>query len=204
MTELKSPADLRRVYREPSAPVRDKALPKIDKHAAHYIALSPFFCIGSSGVDGLADVSPRGGEPGFVHVLDDQHIAFPDRPGNNRLDTLGNITHSSGVGLLFFVPGIDEMLRLNGTASVTTAENLMQRFLHGGKLPRSVVLVEAREVYFHCTKALRRSDLWNPDKRVARSAFPSFGQIAKDQLNSVIPAALIDFALARDAKKNLY
>lgn len=204
MTELKSPADLRGIYREPSAPVRDKALAHIDKHAAHYIALSPFFCIGSSGVDGLADVSPRGGEPGFVHVLDDRHIAFPDRPGNNRLDTLGNITHSPGVGLLFFVPGIDEMLRFNGIASLTTREDLMQRFLHAGKRPRSVVLIEAREVYFHCTKALRRSDLWNPDKRIPRTEFPSFGQIAKDQLNTVIPAALIDFALARDAKKNLY
>lgn len=204
MAELKSETDLRRLYREPSRPVREKALPRIDRHAAHFIALSPFFCIGSSGADGLADVSPRGGEPGFVQVVSETCIAFPDRPGNNRLDTLSNLTHNPGVGLLFFVPGIDEMLRLNGISSINTHDDLMRRFVHEGKSPRSVILVEAREVYFHCSKALRRSDLWNPAKRVARSEFPTLGQIAKEQLNSVVPASLIDYALARDAKKNLY
>lgn len=204
MTELKSKSDLRRVYREPAQPVRDKALARIDKHASHFIALCPFFCIGSTGMDGLADVSPRGGEPGFVHVLDETRIAFPDRPGNNRLDTLTNVTHNPAVGLLFFLPGVDEMLRLNGIASATTRDDLMQRFVHEGKRPRSVVMVEVREVYFHCSKALRRSDLWNSAKHIKRSEFPTLGQIAKDQLKTVIPAALIDYALARDAKKNLY
>lgn len=204
MTELKSETDLRRVYRYPAPPVRDKALSKIDKHAAHFIELSPFFCIGSAGADGLADVSPRGGEPGFVHLLDKTRIAWPDRPGNNRLDTLSNVTHNPAVGSLFFVPGIDEMLRINGIASTTMAGNLMQRFIHEGKQPRSVIIVEVREIYFHCSKALRRSGLWNPAKRVERSAFPTLGQIARDQLGSIIPAALIDYALARDAKKNLY
>jgi len=204
MTELKSESDLRRVYRNPAQPVRDKALANIDGHAAHFIARSPFLCIGSAGADGLADVSPRGGEPGFVHVLDEAHIAFPDRPGNNRLDTLTNVTHNPAVGMLFFVPGIDEMLRINGFASTSRTDDLMQRFVHEGKRPRSVIIVEVREVYFHCSKALRRSDLWNPAKRVSRSEFPTLGQIAKDQLRSIVPASLIDYALARDAKKNLY
>jgi hypothetical protein len=204
MTELKSETDLRSIYRRPAPPVRDKVLSRIDKHAAHFIALSPFFCIGSAGADGLADVSPRGGEPGFVHVLDETHIAWPDRPGNNRLDTLSNITHNPGVGLLFFLPGIDEMLRLNGLATTTICDDLMQRFIHQGRRPRSVIIVELREVYFHCSKALRRSDLWNPAKRLDRTAFPTLGQIARDQLGSIFPASLIDYALARDAKKDLY
>jgi PPOX class probable FMN-dependent enzyme len=202
--DLQSEPGLRSVYPEPTKYVREKALPKLDQHTRRFIELSPFFCIGSFGPDQLADVSPRGGEPGFVHALDDAHVAFPDRPGNNRLDTLTNIMHTPAVGLLFFIPGVHEMLRLNGVASVTTREDLMQRFVHDGKRPRSVILIEVREVYLHCSKALRRSDLWNPDKRVDRSALPTFGQIAKDQFGTVLPARIIDFALERDAKKNLY
>ncbi|MEJ0025036.1 MAG: pyridoxamine 5'-phosphate oxidase family protein [Rhizomicrobium sp.] len=202
--ELRSEADLRTTYAEPSQGARDKALDHVDVHARAFIALSPFFCIGSSRPDDLADVSPRGGEPGFVHVLDAKRLAFPDRPGNNRLDTLTNIVRAPAVGLLFFIPGFDEMLRINGLATVSTAEDLMARFVVEGKRPRSVVVVAVRESYLHCTKALRRSDLWNPGKRVPRSALPSFGQMVKDQLKSIVPAKIIDFALDQDARKNLY
>lgn len=195
---------LRELYARPAKAVLDKSLPHLEKHSRRFLELSPFFCIGSSQPSGLADVSPRGGEPGFVHALDDMRIAFPDRPGNNRLDTITNILEQPAVGLLFFVPGIDEMLRINGHASISANQALMQRFLHDGKQPRSVVVVETREVYFHCSKALRRSDLWNPDKRVPRSTFPTLGQIARDQLRLLIPARVIDFALKQDAKRNLY
>jgi uncharacterized protein len=149
-------------------------------------------------------VSPRGGEPGFVHALDDGHIAFPDRPGNNRLDTITNILHQPAVGLLFFLPGVQEMLRINGLAAISTEESLMARFVHEGKRPRSVVVIATREVYFHCSKALRRSDLWNPEKHLPRGAFPTLGQIARDQLKLLLPTKLIDFALNQDAKRNLY
>jgi PPOX class probable FMN-dependent enzyme len=195
---------LRAVYQQPMKAVREKSLPHLDRHSRRFIELSPFFCIGSSQPNGLADVSPRGGEPGFVHALDDGHIAFPDRPGNNRLDTLTNILHQPAVGLLFFLPGVHEMLRVNGLASISTEEPLMARFVHDAKRPRSVVVIETREVYFHCSKALRRSDLWNPDKHLPKGVFPSLGQIARDQLKLLIPARVIDFALRQDAKKNLY
>lgn len=204
MTDLASESDLRSVYDEPAKAVQDKAFPHFDKHSRHYISLSPFFCIGSSRADGLADVSPRGGEPGFAHVIDDTHLAFPDRPGNNRLDTLTNIVHQSAVGLLFFLPGVDDMLRVNGIASISTETGLMERFRHDGKLPRSVIVVETREVYFHCSKALRRSDLWNPEKKLAKGDFPSLGKIARDQFKLLVPAKVIDMALDHDAKKNLY
>lgn len=201
---LTDEAALRAVYGEATKAVREKSFPHLDKHSRHYLELCPFFCIGSNRPDGLADVSPRGGEPGCVHAIDDTHIAFPDRPGNNRLDTLVNIVHNPAVGMLFFLPGVDDMMRINGIATVTTEPALMERFVHEGKAPRSVVLIETREVYFHCSKALRRSDLWNPEKHVPKGGFPSLGQIARDQFKLPIPSQLIDFALKRDAKKNLY
>jgi PPOX class probable FMN-dependent enzyme len=203
-SQLADERALRTVYAQPSKPVVEKSFAALDKHSQRFIELSPFFCIGSSRPDGLGDVSPRGGEPGFTHVLDDRRIAFPDRPGNNRLDTLTNIMHRSAVGLLFFVPGVDEMLRVNGVASVTLQDDLVSRFVHDGKPPRSVVVVETHEVYFHCSKALRRSDLWNPDKRLPKGSFPTLGQIVRDQFKLLIPARVIDFAIGRDAKKNLY
>lgn len=196
--------ELRNIYDEPAKAIRDKALLKLDQHSKHFIELSPFFCISSQGKDGLGDVSPRGGEPGFVHVLDDTHLAFPDRPGNNRLDTLENLLTSQGIGMLFFLPGVNEMLRLNGIATITIDEGLMQRFIHENKRPRAVIAVEVKEVYMHCSKALRRSELWNPEKHISRQEFPTFGQIAKDQYKLFVPAKLIDIALDHDAKKNLY
>jgi len=168
---LATEGDLRTAYASPAKAVMEKVFPHLDPHSRHFIALSPFFCIGSSRPDGLADVSPRGGEPGFVHAIDDTHIAFPDRPGNNRLDTLTNIVHQPAVGLLFFLPRVEEMLRINGIATIATEESLMSRFIHDSRHPRSVVLVETREVYFHCSKALKRSDLWDPDKRLPKGAF---------------------------------
>lgn len=202
--EIEDEAALRAVYRQPAKAIREKAFPHLDKHSRRFLELSPFFCIGSNQPNGLADVSPRGGEPGLVHALDDTHIAFPDRPGNNRLDTLINILHQPAVGLLFFLPGVDDMMRINGLASISTEESLMLRFVHETKRPRSVVVVETREVYFHCSKALRRAHLWNPEKQLPKGAFPSLGQIARDQFGLPIPARLIDFALKQDAKKNLY
>lgn len=106
-------AGLRRFYAHPAKAVRDKSFPHLDRHSRRYIELSPFFCIGSSRADGLADVSPRGGEPGFVRALDDRHLAFPDLPGNNRLDTLSNVVHQPEVGMLFLLPGVEDMLRVN-------------------------------------------------------------------------------------------
>ncbi|MCG6204311.1 pyridoxamine 5'-phosphate oxidase family protein [Rhodopseudomonas sp. HC1] len=197
-------AALRTVYPEVSNPVRDKAIDHIDDFARQFIALSPFFCIGSSRPDSLADVSPRGGEPGFVHVLDDKRIAFPDRPGNNRLDTLTNLVHAPAAGLLFLIPGFEETLRINGTASITTDAELMERFMADGKLPRSVIVVEVVEVYLHCSKALKRSELWNPDKRIDRSVLPTWGQMLRKQGRAFVPAKLIDFVIGQDAKRNLY
>ena len=200
---LKSEEALRTVYPDPGQ-TRGKVLPALEKHARTFIGLSPFLCIGTSRPDGLGDVSPRGGEPGFVHVLDDTHLAMPDRPGNNLIDTLWNISHSPSVGLLFFVPGFEEMLRVNGVAEITTDPEMMERFVFDGKKPRSVMIIEVREAFFHCPKALKRSGLWDPSKHVPREKMPSFGQIIRDQMKLLVPAKLIDMGLKKDAKDNLY
>lgn len=197
-------AALRSIYPQASKPVRDKAINYLDDFALKFISLSPFFCIGSSRPDSLADVSPRGGEAGFVHALDSRRLAFPDRPGNNRLDTLTNILHSPAIGLLFFIPGVDETLRINGTAGVSIQDDLISRFIVDGKRPRSVIVIDVVEVYLHCSKALKRSDLWNPDKRIARSSLPTWGEMLRNQGRAFVPARLIDFVIGQDAKRNLY
>jgi PPOX class probable FMN-dependent enzyme len=204
MSELATDADLRTVYKAPAGGAVGKDIAQIDGHFAHFISLSPFLCIGTTGAGGLGDVSPRGGEPGFVHVLDARTLAMPDRPGNNRLDSLGNITAHPGVGLLFFVPGFEDMLRVNGLARITTDPALMERFTADGKAPRSVVLIEVKEAYLHCQKAVRRAGLWRAEAQVDRGAFPTAGEIYRDQLKLDMEAGRIDAALEKDARDNLY
>lgn len=206
---ISNEAGLRAIYPQPSDGARMKQLAFLDRHCQRFIELSPFLCIGTLGADGGADVSPRGGAPGFVHVLDASRLAMPDRPGNNRLDTLGNLAESNvagraAVGLLFFIPGFEEMLRVNGRATTVTTPDLMARFAEDGRLPRSVLLIEVEEAFLHCTKALKRAGLWDASRHTPRDALPSFGQMLKDQLNAPIPAEAIDHMLEADARENLY
>lgn len=204
MKQLETEADLRTVYKTPAGGAVGKDIGHIDRHFANFIALSPFLCMGTTGPDGLGDVSPRGGEPGFVHVLDPKTLAMPDRPGNNRLDSLGNLTRNPGVGLLFFVPGFEDTLRVNGLARLTAAPDLMERFTADGKPPRSVMLIDVKEAYFHCPKAIKRSGLWRPEAHVDRAAFPTMGEVYRDQLKLEVEPGKIDAALEKDAKDNLY
>ena len=204
MSDLNTEADLRTVYKQPGGGAVGKDIAQIDAHFAHFMSLSPFLCIGTAGENGLCDVSPRGGEPGFVHVIDARTLAMPDRPGNNRLDSLGNITRNPGVGLLFFVPGFEDTLRVNGVAHVTTEPELMARFTTDGKPPRSVVLIDVKEAYLHCVKAIKRAGLWTQEAQVDRATFPTAGQVYRDQLKLEIPGEVIDASLDQDARDNLY
>jgi PPOX class probable FMN-dependent enzyme len=137
--------------------------------------------IGTANANGKADVSPRGDQPGFVLILDDNTIFIPERPGNNRVDTLINITENPNVGLLFMVPGFDETLRVNGRASVVKDEALLERCAVKGRVPKIGVMVAIEEAYLHCAKAFRRSKLWDPDSRQDRKEMPSLGKIILDQ-----------------------
>ena len=118
-------------------------------------------------------------------MLDDQTLLIPDRLGNNRVDTIGNLLARPGVGLIFFVPGINETLRVNGRARAATDPGLLEPLAVNGKMPRSGILIEAEEIYFHCGKALIRADLWNPEKQLRRSEFPSLGRILADQIGGI-------------------
>jgi uncharacterized protein len=174
--------DLAAIYPKPSPRVIAKALPAIDAHAKNFIAMSPFCVIATSGSDASVDASPRGGYPGFVRVEGPNRLLMPDRPGNNRLDSFRNIVDGSGfVQLIFFVPGIDETLRVGGTGTLSAEADLLARMEEFGKLPRAVLSITVTEAYFHCGKALMRSRLWSKDAQVERSALPSISQVIHEQ-----------------------
>jgi len=194
-------SSLRECYTEqPSERARLKVQPALDAHMRSFIALSPFVCLGSSTADG-ADVTPRGDQPGFVHVLDDETLLIPDWPGNNRLDTLMNIEANPNVGLLFLIPGFSETLRVNGAAEISLDPALIARWDVNGKHPRSVLRVNVREAFLHCGKAILRSKLWEESSKVDRSALPSYGQMMKDQTQVRDTAEQIQ-ASVEDAYKN--
>jgi hypothetical protein len=177
--------ELREIYGPPNDRSVKKQLSRFDKHCRAFIARSPFLVIASSDPSGRCDASPKGDAPGFVQVLDDERLLIPDRLGNNRVDTIGNLLERPGVGLIFFVPGLSETLRVNGRARITTDPALLEPLAVTGKVPRSGVMVAAEEIYFHCGKALIRSDLWNPEKQLRKSEFPSLGRILADQIGGI-------------------
>src|SRR5947209_16639122 len=167
-----SPSDLATIYPAPSPRVIAKARPEIDVHCKKFIAMSPFCVLATSGADGSVDASPRGGNPGFIHVAGPTQLQLPDRSGNNRIDSFRNIVEGSGfVQLIFFVPGIDETLRVGGTGKLSAEPELLASMEEFGKLPRAVLSISVREAYFHCGKALMRARLWSSDKHVERAIF---------------------------------
>ena len=181
MTDLAA-SDLVAIYPKPTPRVIAKARPQIDVHAKNFIAMSPFCVLATSGSDGSVDASPRGGNPGFVHVEGPNRLLMPDRSGNNRIDSFKNIVEGSGfVHLIFFVPGIDETLRVGGKGGLTTDPDLLASMVEFGKAPRVVLGIDVKEAYFHCGKALMRSRLWSQDYQVKRSEFPSIAEVIHDQ-----------------------
>jgi uncharacterized protein len=178
---VESPGALRDVYPMPSERVANKVLPRLGHHMREFIELSPFVVIATSGEGGKIDASPRGDAPGFIRVIDEQTLHLPDRPGNNRLDSSHNLLRDSHVGMIFFVPGVNESLRVNGRASITFDAELCDQHAAGGKAARAVWIIAIEEAFFHCGKALIRSDLWNPERRIERATFPSYGKICADQ-----------------------
>src|SRR2546429_60026 len=165
------------IYPKPTPRVIAKARAEIDAHAKKFIAMSPFCVLATSGSDGSVDASPRGGNPGFVHVAGPNRLLMPDRSGNNRIDSFRNIVDGSGfVQLIFFVPGIDETLRVGGKGKLSAEPDLLVSMIEFGKSPRAVLRIDVKEAYFHCGKALMRSKLWSVD-RVERSVMPSIGEV---------------------------
>ncbi len=203
-------AELRRLYGHVDGLAAVKSLPKMDSYAREYIARSPFLCIATSGAGGRADVSPRGDKPGFVQVLDDSSLAIPDRPGNNRLDTMENILTNPNVGLIFMIPGFEDTLRINGKATITADPVILERAMVDRKQPKAAIRVAVEESFFHCAKAFRRARLWQPDAIVERTVMPTLARIILEQTAAAEAppraedVAACDVALEEDYKTQLY
>jgi len=166
----------------------------LDEHSRAFIAASPLLVISTQapGADAMADNSPRGDVPGFVHVADDRTLLIPDRRGNNRLDTLENIVANPKVGLLFIVPGVPETFRVNGLAEISRDPELTARFSMQGKIPNTVLVVRVIEAYVHCSRALVRADLWNPGKFAQPGSVPTFGTIMAAHTQGFVEAQALD------------
>ena len=191
------------LYGEVSERARLKELTKLDAHCRHFISLSPFLVLGTAAADGPGDCSPKGDAPGFVQVLDDHTLVIPDRIGNNRVDSLRNIIENPNVGIIFFLPGVNETLRVNGTARISTDPELLNALAAHGKPPVVAIVVTVAEAYMHCAKALIRSRLWDPATQIDRKDFPSLGRIIADQIGGRDPAE-VEAAIEHGYKTRLY
>lgn len=189
---------LRALYAQPGERAMRKQLPRLDVHGRRFIALSPFCVVASAGVnERLLDVSPRGGPPGFVRVQDDGTLLLPDSGGNNRLDTLENLLRDARIALIFMVPGVDETLRVNGTARLRDEAAFVDLFAEERQRPKLVIEVAVQEAYLHCAKAFMRSQLWQPASWGPRDALPTMNQMIRDQTGNGVAAESQDEMLAR-------
>ena len=174
---------LRELYGFPKGRAKEKLLASLEKHSINFIERSPFMTISTFGESGMADCSPRGGKPGFVKVYDQGCIIIPDSKGNNRLDSLVNILQTGSLGCLFLIPGVDETLRVNGTARLSTDARYLDLFSSERNPPKTCIELTVKEVFLHCAKALMRSELWSPESRIDRSSLPTMGKMMNDQLS---------------------
>lgn len=196
-------ATLERLYGAPSEASIVKEVDHVHPVYRKLIEASPFAVLATNGPGGL-DASPRGDGPGFVTVEDEKTLLLPDRRGNNRTDSLRNIVGDPRIALLFLIPGIGETLRVNGRASISIEPALLQRFAVEGKAPRSVLVIAVETVFFQCSRAVIRADLWNSDKHASRSAVPTSGAILAALSNQRIGGENYDRALPERVKATLY
>ena len=199
---ITSIVDLAALYGEASPASLRKETPRLTLAYRQMVEAAPFCAIATSGPGGL-DCSPRGDGPGFVHVLDDKTVAMPDRRGNNRLDTLRNIVGDPRIALLFMIPGVNETLRINGRATLTTSPELLSRFVVDNKPPNLVIVVVIDTVYFQCARALVRASLWDPAARANRNSVPTAGQMLKSA-GSAFDGDTYDVGLHERQKATLY
>jgi hypothetical protein len=172
MAQVTSVEQLEAIYGTPHERSVRKEIAFLNEDYQAFVKASPLVVLASVG-EGGTDCSPKGDFPGFVRILDERTLVLPDRPGNNRIDNLRNIVLDPRVSLLFLVPGVDETLRVNGRAEITVDPELLATFQVDGKLPRTVIIIRINSAYFHCSKALVRCGLWDPEKHVERSLLPS-------------------------------
>lgn len=194
---------LEAIYGQPHERAVRKEIPYVNEDYRAFIEVAPFVVLATAGPDGL-DCSPRGDAPGFVRLIDERTLALPDRIGNNRVDSLRNIIAEPHLALLFIVPGVGESLRVNGRGRISNDPELLESFAVDGKLPRTVLLIDVDAVYFHCSKALVRSKLWDPAQHVERSRLPSAGEIHRRINGASFDAATYDRELVERLRTGLY
>ena len=178
------------LYRKPSELVVGKTRTSIDEASARFIGLCPFVILSTADANGGIDASPRGGPPGFLQVLNNRHLAIPDLNGNNRIDSLRNIVDNPQAGLLLMVPGVEETIRINGPATLTTDAAILGGFTQELRSPKLAVVIETQELFSHCAKAYRRSNLWNPSEWEAMSGAPDLADIYTCQFPGIDAAAM--------------
>jgi uncharacterized protein len=184
-------AELSEMYPSPLERSIRKQIDHLDDYCRAFIASSPLVIVGTQG-GATADNSPRGDLPGFVRVADDRTLLIPDRRGNNRLDTLRNIVRNPAIGLLFLVPGVHETFRVNGEAVISRDPALTGQFSVQGKEPRTVIVVKVKEAYVQCSRALVRSDIWNPAKHALPGNVPTMGTMLAAHTGGFVNAQAFD------------
>ena len=198
-------AALRAVIAEPrGSGAWDKSLSFIDPHAAAYISRSPFCMIATVDADGRMDISPKGDPAGFARVLDEHTIAIPDRPGNGRADTFRNVLANPRVSVYFMVPTRTESLRVNGSAKLVTDQWLLDEMAMKDRPAQLALVISVEEAFFHCSKCVVRSSLWDADGWVDASDLAPLGRVMRDQLKLEVPAEAIQAGLDKDIERRLY
>lgn len=204
MDEICTVDDLRAIYRRPRGGPVDKQHATLTEHDRAFIAHATFVVIATADAEGRCDASPKGGTPGFVTVLDERTLGIPDLAGNNRLDSMQNLVANPGIGLLLMIPGLEETLRVNGTARLSTDPAVRTACAVNGAVPKVVFAVDVEEVYLHCGKALRRSALWKRDEWPDTSDMPSVPRMFRDLVAPELEVEVIEQALESDYEKTLW
>ncbi|HEU4371789.1 MAG TPA: pyridoxamine 5'-phosphate oxidase family protein [Methylomirabilota bacterium] len=199
---ITSEQELRDLYGQPGARAVAKERPALNADCRAFIAHAPFLVMGTAGADGRCDVSPKGDAPGFVHVLDDQHLVIPDRLGNNRIDGLRNIVENAHVGLIFLIPGREDTLRVNGRARIVRDEALLDRLAVNGKRPVTALVVEVEQCFMHCARAFKRAGLWEPERWPDADGVRSMQRMIWDLLPEKPAGKTVD-QYERESQENL-
>ncbi|MBP2242426.1 PPOX class probable FMN-dependent enzyme [Cytobacillus eiseniae] len=197
--------ELRTLLGTPSKTVENKTIDHLDVHCKEFISKTPIVFISTSDISGNCDTSPRGDESGFIHIIDEHHFVIPERPGNKRMDSLRNILANPHIGLLFVIPGLEETLRINGTAKIIRDASILEEMTSHGKTPLLGIAVQVEECYIHCAKAFKRSKLWQPDSWPQKSALPYPPKILADHVNLPnVDSESIRASLEESYSKRLY
>ncbi|MFK7983341.1 MAG: pyridoxamine 5'-phosphate oxidase family protein [Saprospiraceae bacterium] len=197
-------AELRTILGTPSEVVKNKTITVIDKYCRKFIEHSPFLTIASTNGKGETDVSPKGDPAGFVKILDEKTLAIPERLGNKRADTFVNILHNPSIGLLFFIPGIKETLRVNGKAQIVTDLAIREQLTVKNRLPQFVLIVHVEEAFMHCSKCMVRSKLWTDIDPDIRQKVPTLAEIIIDHAKLEAPVDQVEMYLKESVKNHLY